>query len=283
MTSGANHDRLKGIAAIILLTLFGAVTLMYAGKGATSISRSLESEQTFFDGPISFEPNRGQAERDVKFVARGPGYVLYLTDRGTLLSLRQDVGVGERAVTGSIAVNLADSSHKSRLVALGALPGNSSYFIGADRKEWITGIPNFSEVQFQEVHPGIHVTCRGRHGSLEYDFKVAPGAMTRDIVMEIMGASSIQLTASGDLAIRTRQAELRFQKPNAYQEIDGAKRPVTARFVVNKRRVTFALGSYDRSKLLIIDPVLSYSNHLQQPQVSTGQSGLRPGLKKVAR
>jgi len=284
MTTNANRDRLKTIAAIALLTMFGSATLMRARESTLSVSRSSEPEQAFFDGPISFEPNRGLAERDVKFLARGPGYVLYVTERGTVLSLRQDAGVNEHPVSASISISLVEASPERRLVALGTLPGHSSYFLGSDRTKWITGIPNFSEVQFQDVYRGIHISCRGRHGSLEYGFKLEPGAVPEDIVMDIEGGSSVQLTASGDVAIGTREAELRFRKPIAFQEVDGAKRLVPARFVVKKRRVTFALGSYDRSKILIIDPVLSYSNHHKQPQASTGQGGLAPsGLSKVAR
>ena len=35
---------------------------------------------------ISFEPNLGQAEEQVKFMARGPGYTLSLTRQGAVFS-----------------------------------------------------------------------------------------------------------------------------------------------------------------------------------------------------
>ncbi|MBZ5544403.1 MAG: hypothetical protein LAO07_12090, partial [Acidobacteriia bacterium] len=37
--------------------------------------------------PISFEVNRGQTDRGVKFLARGPGYTLFLTPHETVLAL----------------------------------------------------------------------------------------------------------------------------------------------------------------------------------------------------
>src|SRR5690242_3490279 len=40
-------------------------------------------------GSISFEPNLGQADDQVKFVARGPGYTLSLTQQGEAFSFEQ--------------------------------------------------------------------------------------------------------------------------------------------------------------------------------------------------
>ena len=37
---------------------------------------------------LGFEPNRGQADRQVKFLARGPGYTLFLTRDGAALSVK---------------------------------------------------------------------------------------------------------------------------------------------------------------------------------------------------
>ena len=40
--------------------------------------------------PLSFEPNRGQADQRVRFLARGPGYGLFLTSDEGILRLRSD-------------------------------------------------------------------------------------------------------------------------------------------------------------------------------------------------
>src|ERR1700730_5675857 len=42
---------------------------------------------TYQQLPLSFEPNQGQASADVKFVARGNGSTLWLTETGAVLSL----------------------------------------------------------------------------------------------------------------------------------------------------------------------------------------------------
>ena len=49
-------------------------------------------EETFGKLPIRFEPNRGQADRRVKFVARGRGYNLFLSGTEAVLALRKGDG-----------------------------------------------------------------------------------------------------------------------------------------------------------------------------------------------
>src|SRR2546430_17158315 len=40
--------------------------------------------------PLTFEPNFGQVDEHVDFLARGSGYTLFLTSAGAVLALRQD-------------------------------------------------------------------------------------------------------------------------------------------------------------------------------------------------
>jgi hypothetical protein len=57
--------------------------------------------QSFGKLPLSFEINKGQVEQPVKFVSRGPGYVLFLTPAEAVLTLekpRKESDVREGAV-----------------------------------------------------------------------------------------------------------------------------------------------------------------------------------------
>src|SRR4030095_15014580 len=52
-------------------------------------------------------------------------------------------------------------------------------------------------------------------------------------------------------------------KPTAYQEVNGVKEEVPVSYIAkNEHSVGFQLGDYDRSRPLIIDPVLVYSTYL---------------------
>lgn len=260
--SAVPRRRMARSAAILLGVLLAmSVAARLAGEQAGSATKSsVDGAADPFEGPISFEPNQGQVDQPVQFIARGPGYTLCLTHEAALLSFEtwaSPAGAG----TQSFAVKLVGANSSPALVPRNELPTKSSYFFGSDPKNWRTGIPNFARVQFRDVYPGIDISYHGTHGRLEYDFVIASGAMPSQIAMALSGAGNPLLDAQGNLLLRTGQIEIRFQKPTAYQNLEGVRRPVSARYVVRGKQIKFVVGTYDPSKPLVINPVLSYAVH----------------------
>jgi hypothetical protein len=90
---------------------------------------------------------------------------------------------------------------------------------------------------------------------MEYDLVVNPDADAGQIKFEFAGASRISVDDSGDLVLETLAGASRHKRPVIYQEIDGTKRGVDGGYTVSGNRVGFSIGSFDRSKPLVIDPV----------------------------
>src|SRR5579864_8156077 len=218
--------------------------------------------------PLRFEPNEGQGNLDpadsrARFVARGPGYGLFLgSDSATLTLLSRDRSrQNSPAQIDAVEMKLSGANQAPSLAALDLLPGKSNYLLGNDPHKWRTGVPQFARVRYENVYPGINLVFYGDQGQLEYDFQVAPGADPAQAELEFRGADEVQLEA-GALVIRTGQGRVSFQAPRVYQEIAGERRPVDGRFVLRgAKRAGFAIGSYDRSRELIIDPILSFSTY----------------------
>jgi hypothetical protein len=211
-----------------------------------------------FQAPISFEPNQGQTDDRVKFMARGSGYNLFLTPSNALFSLRQAGSSNDLVLTDSavFTMSVVGANPAPRLSGRDELPGRSSYFLGGDSKKWRTNIPNFGKVQYEDIYPGIDLVYHGIHGQLEYDFIVRPGSSPATIVMEFTGMKDIHLSSRGELVLETVRGQICFHKPVAYQEDQGNRRTIQTRYRwIHKHRVGFAVGAYDSSKTLIIDPV----------------------------
>ena len=86
---------------------------------------------------------------------------------------------------------------------------------------------------------------------------VAPGADPGRIELAWDGVDRIRRNADGDLVLGTPLGELVQKRPRVYQEIGGRRVEVAARYAMGRdQRVTFALARYDRSRPLVIDPVL---------------------------
>jgi uncharacterized protein (TIGR03437 family) len=158
-------------------------------------------------------------------------------------------------------MSLIGANAKANAVGLAPQPGVVSYFIGNDPKNWRSGIPTYGKVNYAQIYPGVDLVFYGNQRQLEYDFAVAPGADPSRIAWRIDGARP-SVDAEGNLALSAPNGPASFKKPVLYQ-LDGDKKTsIEGWFAVAGNQVRFRLGSYDHSRALIIDPVLSYASYL---------------------
>jgi len=217
---------------------------------------------------LSFEANRGQADPEVRFIARGSGYTLFLTAAETVLSFPEPPAPGRRneKQTGKptvLRMKLVGANGGASVAGLDELPGKSNYFIGNDPSKWRTNVPTYGKVEYRDVYPGVNLVYYGNGRQLEHDFVVAPGADPSLIRLAVEGAGKMELDARGDLVLRDGTGDVHLRKPVAYQEVDGVRRSVAGGFALtDKQQVGFELGDYDRDEPLVIDPVLVYSTYL---------------------
>jgi uncharacterized protein (TIGR03437 family) len=211
--------------------------------------------------PLSFEPNQGQAAFTVQFVSRGSGYALFLAPGKVVLNLERQQPAPQAASVDTLRMSLIGANAKANAVGLAPQPGVVSYFIGNDPKKWRSGIPTYGKVEYPQVYPGVDLVFYGNQRQLEYDFVVAPGADPSRIAWRIDGARA-SVDAEGNLVLRASNGPATFKKPVLYQLDGDNKTNVEGRFAVAGNQVRFRLGSYDHSKALIIDPVLSYASYL---------------------
>ena len=230
-----------------LLALF----LFMLAWGGTCLGRGAESYGRL---PLAFERNLGQTDPQVAFLARGAGFVLFVTPTQAVYKLQ---GHGEASV---VRMELVGARPDARASGRERLAGESHYLAGADAGGWITHIPLYGRVELAQAYRGIDLAYYGNASQLEYDFSLAPGADPRSIAIEVHGARGLEIDDEGRLLIRTPSGSLAWQRPAAYQEIDGARHAVAADYVLRgSKRFAFRVGPYDRRKALVIDPILAYS------------------------
>jgi hypothetical protein len=162
-----------------------------------------------------------------------------------------------------VPMQLAGASSKVEPVGDEQLPGTVNYFIGRDPAQWRSNIPTYAKVCYPRIYPRIDLVFYGNEQQLEFDFVVAPGADPRLIRLRFGGANHLHLEANGDLLVTTANGPLAFHRPLVYQIADGHRHPIAGDFaLLGKHTVGFRLGSYDRAKSLVIDPVLAFSTFL---------------------
>ncbi len=201
---------------------------------------------------LAFEPESDGAAATA-FVARGRGYAVRVEPRSV------QVQVGSESVQAS----LLGARPATVLTGEERLPGTVNYFFGTDPAQWRTGVPTFASVRGRDVYPGIDVAYYGTGRLVEFDFAVRPGADPGLVRLRFSGQKRLSLDEAGNLVLYLRRGELVHHRPVAYQELDGERRPVEAAYkVLDDATVALRLGAWDRSRPLIIDPVLSYASYL---------------------
>ncbi|HEY4838090.1 MAG TPA: hypothetical protein VIH72_05760, partial [Candidatus Acidoferrales bacterium] len=241
------------------------------GKRPAAAPAKQAALRAFAQLPLDFEANRGQAPAGFDFVSHGPGYVLGLSPGVARLSVQRvtkhasskltpeafGADMPERIESSPLELRLVGANANAIASGIGEQPGRSNYFIGNDPSKWQRQVPHFNRVKMAGVYPGVDLDFYGNPQQLEYDFLVSPQADPKNIRLQIQGASRIRLDNAGNAVLRTAAGEVQLKRPASYQEIAGVRRPVESKFkLVSGRQLQFELGSYDRSRPLVIDPVL---------------------------
>ena len=248
-------DRTK--RALVFLSWIGLASVGWCA--APSSGKQVKALDAYFQLPFSFEPNHGQAAAPIRFMARGSGYGVYLTQAEAVLSLRNRAAKNR----STIRLRFIAAAPSPAASGLDLLPGKSHYLRGSDPSGWHVGIPHYARVRYESVYQGIDVVYYGNQGNLEYDFVVQPGADPAVIRLRVDGVDGLALGPSGDLLLRLDNSELIQRRPAAYQLAGQQREPVESAYRIDDEGlILIEIGDYDRSRGLIIDPVLLYSTFL---------------------
>ena len=263
--------------------VFSCLAATFAQPGAAPPSPPPGAARAARFGPptLVFEPNSGESDPSVRFVARGLGYSLFLTDtQSVMVLLRRDSDEGwapplrpVKTKSAVLRMKLFNARPHQKVAGVQRLPGTANYFLGNDPKKWRTNVPTYAKVRFGQVYPGIDLLYHGDQGRLEYDFIVSPGAHPEQIQVGFEGAGAVRVDERGDLVLETSLGDVHWRKPVAYQEQPHGRQAVEVAYALKTgSRMGFAVGPYDASKPLIVDPVLAYSTRIGGGDWDYGQS-----------
>jgi len=242
--------------------------------------------------PLYFVENRGQTDARVAFYVPCKDNTIYFTPGGLTLAFTPaphptSATAAMGTQTGDQAPSAGDPMAPAqrwavKLDFVGANPavqpvGDNptgavfSYFKG-QASQWRSGVASFAQVRYPDLWPGIDLVYSGQANQLKYQFVVQPGADPAQIQLAYRGASSVRLTADGQLEVTTPLNTFRDAAPLAYQVKAGQRVPVEMGYVLAPPVTTgaaatyaysFHLGAYDRSLPLILDPVvLVYAGYI---------------------
>jgi hypothetical protein len=215
--------------------------------------------------PLTFEVNHGQAPSSAQYVSHGQGYSFLLSPGKITIALAPAVRKSDDDSAPSILqMELVRANLHSESAAEAPQVTRSNYFLGNDPARWQTDIPNYGQVRYRAIYPGIDLVYYGNHRRLEHDFVIAPNADPAQITFTLSDHQQARLDrASGDLVLALGDREIRLLKPVSYQEEKGRRIPVASSYrLLPDHSIGFTLAAHNHARPLIIDPVLIYSTYL---------------------
>ena len=167
----SNIDRVARIGLLTIgVSLMVLCALVFRGSSGTAVlaapasaapaTKQVPADQskileTYGQLPLSFEPNAGQTDSRVKFLSRGPGYTVFLTNDEAVLALsaggskRKQGSTGESSAlpmagfrnissprpepghtTAVLRMQLIGANKNAQVAGADQLPGKTNYFLG---------------------------------------------------------------------------------------------------------------------------------------------------------
>lgn len=219
---------------------------------------------------IWFTPNEGQWEAPIKFKTKLVSGEMILEQAGFTYHFHNGSDLYHHEHEGE---SHKDHEFKGQVIRTKFLGGNvpiiessifsnhyNNYFLGNDSSKWKSEIHDVNKISYHEIYEGISMDLYQVGDHLKYDFVIAPHKNPSIIQVEYSGMNRISVDKEGDLIVRSDFGDIIESAPVAYQLIDGEKKEVRCKFVLNNDVMSFDLGKYDESIQLIIDPDLIFSS-----------------------
>lgn len=268
---------------ITLFFIFLALIIMALPAISARQEMDARTAKAYGKLPLSFVENKGQLDKQVRYVIRGSQASAFFTNNGVTFDLTQsqkgksksphDINHAADAKQTTIKhvalrMEFRDASSKCTVTGMDKLPGKVNMFIGKDSAKWKKGINTYKGVIYKNVWKRIDVAYRGDKRELKYDILVSPGAKVSQIKLKYSGAQRLSLDNKGDLHIQTAVASFIERVPGVHQMKSGKKIALKGAYtLIDKQTVGFKVQGVDPALPLVIDPVsdLKYSTYLGSP------------------
>ncbi|HWY33398.1 MAG TPA: hypothetical protein VNX68_02050, partial [Nitrosopumilaceae archaeon] len=113
-------------------------------------------------------------------------------------------------------------------------------------------IKGFGKLTYKNIYPFIDIEYDFHPiDGLKYILILHPGADISKVKMNY--SEAIKLNDNGDIHIQTLFGDIIDHAPSTYYD-DSRSRIISSRFKKTGKQISFQLGDYDHSKLIIIDP-----------------------------
>ncbi|RZL46084.1 MAG: PKD domain-containing protein, partial [Pedobacter sp.] len=163
---------------------------------------------------------------------------------------------GKKKVPANFSMKLLDANPFAQFIGEEKMAGK---FIYNAVSEGVNIAANqYKAFLYKGIYAGIDLRFKVLEDKgIEYEFIVHPGANVNDIKIKWTGAENISQDGNGAMIYQQQNIQLTESKPISFSE----GRKIETNIIANEGVASFNVTNYDRSKELIIDPVIQWSTY----------------------
>jgi hypothetical protein len=207
-----------------------------------ALDEEIIAEKAEMAARCHFSENIGQVGNpDVNFYGNIPGGMIGFAESRILLWMEGADSVVTLSFEGAqdvFPMGIGEVSHRT------------SYFLG--NRGSYTNIPSFSSVVYYELWSGIDLVYQATGDGAKYEYRVAPGADPADIKVRCEGSDSFVI---GKTSLRIEIGEGKIVDDDL-KVFQGTNRVEGEFSSLESGVFGFRVSEYDRTKPLVIDPLI---------------------------
>ncbi|MCB9233994.1 MAG: SBBP repeat-containing protein [Bacteroidia bacterium] len=251
------------------------ITLLFLALSGVLFFQTLSARSP--QNSLRIIPNLGQLVNtdgnpasEVKYLAEAPGMQIFFRESGfSYVFSRAEFG---EAKENGLQDIISTQVHRIDLEFLGAqiptfeaqFPSGAfnNYYL-AHCKNGITRVPEFGQLTYKNLYPGIDLVFYANETGVKYDYLVHPGADPGLIRFTYKGTQGEGFLPDGSIRVQHEFGTLQESAPVSFQ---GAQ-TIDSKFIMEKggdgenALYRILLGEYDKTQMLTIDPSLLWATY----------------------
>jgi hypothetical protein len=218
---------------------------------------------------LGFSSNRGQINKEALIYSKGPGFNIYLTEKGLSFvmfsfekenseiqeidnKLIKEHTKKEHIKVWRIDYDLIGSNIKKENITFESeIPNYYENFYNQYAPDGILFVKLYRKVRIKEVYPGIDWILRyDENGNFHHEFEARPNSNIAQIKIKVKNAE-IELTDEGkSVLLKTPIGIIKDGNLIAYE----GKKEITAKYTIKDNLLSFEIKDYEGKEKLLIDP-----------------------------
>jgi hypothetical protein len=247
----------------------------------------INSSAIFYYG---FSPNRGQLNKEAILYSKGPGFNIYLTEKGlsfvmfsfekenSEISKTDNKLIKENIKVWRIDYDLIGGNIKKEIITFeNEISNYYENFYNENAPDGILFVKLYKKVRIKEVYPGIDWILRyDENGDFHHEFEASPNSNIAQIKIKVKNAD-MEITDEGkNVLLKTPIGIIKDGNLIAYE----GKKELTAKYTIKDNLLSFEMKNYEGREKLLIDPhalvwstYYGRSGYAQATSISTDADG----------